>query len=63
MTAKLKKELMLATLGMEPQVVTLALDLLLGQGINIVEVRVIYTAEEGVKEALAILEEEFKQEA
>lgn len=61
MAAIFKKELMLATLGMEPQVVTLALDLLLAQGRKIVETRVIYTDEEGVKEALAVLEKEFNQ--
>jgi len=63
MADNFKKELMLATLGMEPQVVTLSLDLLLAQGRNIAEVRVIYTAEEGVKGALAILEKEFRQGA
>lgn len=56
-----KEELMLATLGTEPQVVTLTLDLLLARGYKIKETRVIYTEEEGVREAMAILQEEFKR--
>lgn len=53
------EEMLLATLGTEPQVITLCLDRLLGQQKNIVKTLVVYTEEPRVKEALKILEEEF----
>ncbi len=53
-------EAMIATLGVEPQVVTIALDFLLHQGKKINEVTVLYTNHPAIREALAILEEEFK---
>ncbi|HQD06599.1 MAG TPA: CRISPR-associated protein Csx14 [Bacillota bacterium] len=55
-----KAEAMIATLGVEPQVVTIALDYLINQGKNIIEVTVLYTADPAILNALAILEEEFK---
>lgn len=51
---------MIATLGVEPQVVTIALDSLINQGKYINEVTVLYTDHPAILEALAILEDEFK---
>lgn len=53
-------EAMIATLGVEPQVVTIALDSLIKQGKYINEVTVLYTDHPAILEALAILEGEFK---
>ncbi|HOL18400.1 MAG TPA: CRISPR-associated ring nuclease, partial [Bacillota bacterium] len=53
-------EALIATLGVEPQVVTIALDSLLNQGKNIKEATVLYTEHPAILEALTILEEEFK---
>ena len=50
---------MIATLGTEPQVVTLALDALLDLGKQIKEVTVIYTGVPAVNESLQILKHEF----
>jgi len=55
-----KDETMIATLGVEPQVVTIALDSLIGQGKNINEVTVFYTEHPAILEALSIVEGEFK---
>ncbi|BAF60112.1 hypothetical protein PTH_1931 [Pelotomaculum thermopropionicum SI] len=54
---------LVATLGVEPQVVTITLDLLLAGGWTIGETVVIYTKTPRVQEALVIIEEEFKREA
>jgi len=50
---------MLGTLGVEPQVITLALDCLLQQNINISEVTVIYTDNTFVKKAWENIKKEF----
>lgn len=50
---------MIATLGVEPQVVTIALDTLLAWDKQIEEVTAIYTGNTAVKESLQILKEEF----
>lgn len=50
---------LIATLGVEPQVVTIALDRLLAEGYPIAEVVVVCTASPGVRAALAELEAEF----
>ncbi len=57
-----KPEAMIATLGVEPQVVTIALDALIAFGKNINEVTVLYTDHPAILEALAVLEDEFKAE-
>lgn len=49
---------MIATLGVEPQVATIALDALLDQGKQIREVTVIYTGSPAVRESLQILKDE-----
>jgi CRISPR-associated protein Csx14 len=49
---------MIATLGTEPQVVTIALDTLLDMGKQIREVTVIYTGSPAVRESLQILKDE-----
>ena len=54
-------DILLATLGTEPQVVTLTLDTLLTKGHNINEVIVVYTDHPAIKENLGILQEEFKR--
>jgi CRISPR-associated protein Csx14 len=53
------QQVLVATLGSEPQVVTLALDLLQAKGYPISEVIVVHTAGEAVQPALAALEQEF----
>lgn len=53
------REAMVATLGVEPQVVTIALDNLLAEQKNIDEVTVIYTRHPDVLQALDILKKEF----
>lgn len=56
---KPKPETMIATLGVEPQVVTIALDKLVSAGKNIQKVIVIHTEHPAIKEALSVLEKEF----
>lgn len=53
--------ILLATLGVEPQVVTITLDQLLARGYAIGEVAVVYTMDPGVGEALAAIENEFQK--
>jgi CRISPR-associated protein Csx14 len=53
---------MIATLGTEPQVVTIALDTLLDMGKQIKEVTVIYTGNPAVLESLQILKNEFSNQ-
>lgn len=53
--------ILIATLGVEPQVVTITLDHLLSGGEAISEVVVIYTETPGVREALRIIEGEFQR--
>jgi CRISPR-associated protein Csx14 len=55
-----KPEVMIATLGVEPQVITIALDVLIAQEKNVNEVTVLYTDAPAILEALATLEDEFK---
>ncbi|NLJ40447.1 MAG: CRISPR-associated protein Csx14 [Clostridiales bacterium] len=50
---------MIATLGLEPQVVIIALDELLYQKFNISEVTIIHTAKPGVLSAMEIIKREF----
>ena len=54
-----KPEVLLATLGVEPQVVTITLDELLARGCSLREVSVVYTMDPGVKTALTTIEGEF----
>lgn len=54
-------EVLLATLGTEPQVVTLTLDILLAKSRNIREVIVVYTEHPVINENLEILQEEFER--
>lgn len=54
--------ILVATLGVEPQVVTIALDLLLSGSWTISEAVVVYTKTPRIQEALRIIEEEFKKE-
>lgn len=58
-----RREVMVATLGTEPQVVTIALDLLREKGHQPEEVVVVHTAGEVVRPALARLEEELASSA
>lgn len=53
------QQVLIATLGSEPQVVTLALDLLRTKGYAIVEVIVVHTGGEAVQPALRMLAKEF----
>ncbi|MDK2888105.1 CRISPR-associated protein, Csx14 family [Desulfofundulus australicus DSM 11792] len=53
--------ILVATLGVEPQVVTITLDHLLSGGEAIVEVVVIYTETARVREALEVIGEEFRK--
>lgn len=53
--------ILIATLGVEPQVVTITLDFLLSKGEKINEVAVVYTENPGVREALRIVEGEFQR--
>src|SRR5918996_3970102 len=55
------EQVLIATLGSEPQVVTLALDLLRAQGYSITAVRVIHTMGESVQAGLQMLAEEFRK--
>lgn len=61
LSTKIKQppEILVATLGVEPQVVTIALDRLLVAGRNIVEVTVVYTESSGIHQALAVIKDEF----
>jgi CRISPR-associated protein Csx14 len=56
-----KKEILMATLGVNPQIITISLDLLAKQGCQIDEVVSIYTDNEFVKEALAQLDTELQR--
>jgi len=53
------QQVLIATLGTEPQVVTLTLDLLRAKGYSISEAIVIHTAGEAVRQALKLLASEF----
>jgi CRISPR-associated protein Csx14 len=53
------QQVLVATLGSEPQVVTLALDLLRGKGYPVSEVIVVHTVGEAVRPGLAALAQEF----
>ncbi|MCS6927836.1 MAG: CRISPR-associated ring nuclease, partial [Candidatus Binatia bacterium] len=53
------QHVLVATLGAEPQVVTLAFDLLRGKGYPVAEVVVVHTLGEAVQPALRCLAEEF----
>jgi CRISPR-associated protein Csx14 len=55
------KEVLIATLGVSPQIVTISLDLLRERGCTIDEVTCIYTNNEKVKEALAQVDEELNR--
>ncbi|CAM0497201.1 CRISPR-associated protein Csx14 [Thermoanaerobacter kivui] len=59
---KKRKEVLIATLGSEPQVVTIALDELLKRGYPLSKVIVIYTKSSKVLDALRILDDEFLKE-
>lgn len=54
------EQILVATLGTQPQVVTLVLDLLLGKGYDIAAVCVVHTAGDIVQPALDALEREFE---
>lgn len=56
-----KREVLIATLGVNSQIVTISLDLLPGQGCQVDEVVSIYTANREVEEALARLEAELRR--
>ncbi|HHY39199.1 MAG TPA: CRISPR-associated protein Csx14, partial [Clostridia bacterium] len=56
------RETLIATLGTEPQVVSITLDRLLEEGHSINEVVVIHTESSGVGEALSVLQKEFVTE-
>lgn len=56
---KVRLEMLVATLGSEPQVVTIALDRLLAKGFRIDQVVVVYTAASVVQAAMARLAGEF----
>ncbi|GAB4532367.1 MAG: hypothetical protein Kow0063_12830 [Anaerolineae bacterium] len=56
-----KAEVLIATLGVSPQIVTISLDLLQARGCHIHEVVSVYTDDEKVREALARLDEELKR--
>lgn len=53
------KEILIATLGVEPQVVTITLDQLLSRGCNIKEAVVVYTFSPGIEESLKVIEGEY----
>lgn len=57
------RDLLIATLGTEPQVVTIAVDGLQQKGYPIAEVCVVHTAAEAVNDALAVLAREFERGA
>ena len=54
--------MLIATLGSEPQVVTLALDLLRIQGYSVSTVKVVHTMGESVQAGLKMLAEEFRKQ-
>lgn len=54
-------EVLLTTLGTEPQVVTLSLDALLTKGHNISEVIVVYTEHPAITKNIGLLQKEFEQ--
>jgi len=56
---KVRPEVLLATVGVEPQVVTITLDELLARGCSLSEVSVVYTKSFGVETALEAIEGEF----
>jgi CRISPR-associated protein Csx14 len=58
---KAQQELMLATLGTEPQVITLTLDKLLTAGHAVSETILVYTEHPAIKDNIQILEKEFRQ--
>ncbi len=58
-----RPEVLIATLGVEPQVVTILLDRLLEAGRKIREVVVVFTKSSGFHQAMAIIEEEFGKQA
>ncbi|MGB9791022.1 MAG: CRISPR-associated protein Csx14 [Thermacetogeniaceae bacterium] len=54
-----EREILIATLGVEPQVVTITHDQLLSRGCKIREVVVVYTYSPGIEKSLEVLEEEY----
>lgn len=56
-----KQEVLIATLGVSPQIVTISLDLLQAKGHHIVEVVSIYTNNDRVREALQAVETELER--
>lgn len=54
-----EREILITTLGVEPQVVTIALDQLLSRGCNIKEVVVVFTFNHGIEESLKMVEKEY----
>jgi CRISPR-associated protein Csx14 len=54
-----RKATLIATLGVEPQVITIALDILISQGQQISELVVVYTKAPGVERALGAIAAEF----
>ena len=60
----MSEEILVATLGAEPQVVTLTLDILLSQGVRISRVVIVHTLpdREPVRSSLAILNREFLEQ-
>jgi CRISPR-associated protein Csx14 len=57
----MSEQVLIATLGSEPQVVTLALDLLRAQSYPIAAVKVVHTMGESVQVGLKVLAEEFRK--
>jgi CRISPR-associated protein Csx14 len=55
------EQVLIATLGAEPQVVTLALDLLRAKGYLIAAVKIVHTMDESVQAGLKTLTEEFRK--
>lgn len=62
MTTTSRKEILIATLGVSPQVVTISLDLLQAQGDPITEVVSVYTDEPRVKQALDAIDRELNHQ-
>jgi CRISPR-associated protein Csx14 len=58
-----RRGVMIATLGVEPQVVTISLDFLLSNNEQIVETAIIYTDQEFMHESLRVIENEFDKMA
>lgn len=54
-----KRGILIATLGVEPQVVTITHDQLLGRGYRIKEVVVVYTYSPGIEDSLKVIEGEY----